>query len=248
MTGLFALAAILLLAFLAALLVAPLFDGKGKAPEVRLTRGIAVAYVVVASAATVYRVVEVAVAPNLDVSMPVEEFWPTMPPGSLLDGTTAQVVSGGFSQAYVQVQGLAASTRWLLGATALLQGIVAVVIGAAVLSMCNGYLKKTTFRPVLVKWFTVTAVVVLVCGLGWQIVEQIAGLQASSQVLGNSGSEWLNTDPPREDLHEIVGVPEAVYFAFTVNFWPVFAGLGLYATAQIFKRGQIMQKDLAGLV
>ena len=160
-----------------------------------------------------------------------------------MQGTTAQVISGGFTQALVEVQGLASSTRWLLGTTALLQGIVAILVGAAVISMCNGYLSKTTFRPVLVKWFTVTAAVIMVCGLGWQVTESIAGMQASVQVLGFDASQFRTDMTERADLRDIVGMPTPVYLEINLNFWPLWAGLGLFSVAQIFKRGLQMQKD-----
>ena len=206
------------------------------------------AYVVIAGASTIYRFVETLVAPSLQVKMPVEEFWPSIPPGASVQGTTAQVISGGFTQALVEVQGLATSTRWLLGTTALLQGIVAILVGAAVISMCNGYLSKTTFRPVLVKWFTVTAAVIVVCGLGWQVTESIAGMQASVQVLGFDASQFSTDVTERDDLRDIVGIPTPVYLEINLNFWPLWAGLGLFSTAQIFKRGLQMQKDTAGLI
>ncbi|MFF5791764.1 hypothetical protein ACFY5D_06935 [Paeniglutamicibacter sp. NPDC012692] len=248
MAGIIVPIALLLMAILAALLAAPLFDKKAKDAEVRLTRGIAVAYVVIAGASTIYGFAETLMAQSLQVKMPVEEFWPTLPPGASVQGATAQVVSGGFTQALVEVQGLATGTRWLLGTTTLLQGIAAIFVGAAVISMCNGYIGKTTFRPVLVKWFTVTAAVIMVCGLGWQITESVAGMQASAQVLGFDGSTWKADVTEREDLHEIVGIPKAVYLEINLNFWPLWAGLGLFSTAQIFKRGLQMQKDTAGLI
>lgn len=239
---------VVLVAIFAAVLAAPLFDKKTRGREVGLTRGVAVAYVVIAGASTIYGFAENLMAPSLLVKMPVEEFWPSLPPGASVQGTTAQVVSGGFTQALVEVQGLATGTRWLLGATTLLQGIAAIFVGAAVISMCNGYISKTTFRPVLVKWFTVTAAVIVVCGLGWQVTESIAGMQASTQVLGFDGSQFRTDATEREDLHEIVGIPRAVYLELNINFWPIWAGLGLFSTAQIFKRGLEMQKDTAGLI
>ena len=158
------------------------------------------------------------------------------------------MISGGFTQALVEVQGLAASTRWLLGTAALLQGIAAIFIGAAVISMCNGYISKTTFRPVLVKWFMVTAAVTVVCGMGWQVTESIAGMQASVQVLGFDASQFRTDVTERDDLRDIVGIPTPVYLENYLNFWPLWAGLGLFSTAQIFKRGLQMQKDTAGLI
>ena len=248
MVGIVVPIVLLLMAILAALLAVLFFGRKAKSSEVGLTRGIAIAYVVIAGASTIFRFAEILMAPSLEIRMPVEEFWPSLPPGASVEGATAQVVSGGFTQALVEVQGLAAGTRWLLGTTALLQGVAAIFIGAAVISMCNGYISKSTFRPVLVKWFTVTAVVIMVCGLGWQITESIAGMQASVQVLGFDGSQFGAVATEREDLRDITGIPTPVYLEINLNFWPIWAGLGLFSIAQIFKRGLQMQKDTAGLI
>lgn len=239
---------LLLVAFLGALLVAPYIDRRGKTPEVNLTRWVALVYIVLAAGGMVYRLLFIAMAPELQITMPVTEFWPKLPDNASIDGPTAQVVSGGVTQADVLVQGLTPSVRWLLGTAALLQGIVAIVVGAAVLNMCNGYLKRAAFRPALAKWFTVTAVVVVVCGLGWQILEDLAGYEASRQVLAHTAGMWDRNDTGREDLTDIFGAVMPAPFEIRVDFWPVFAGLGLFTTAQIFKRGFEMQKDTVGLV
>lgn len=240
--------AILLMAFLAALIVAPHLDRKGRIPEVRLTRWVAIVYVVIAGGATTYRLAEIATSPNLGISMPVQEFWPRIPASAGVEGPTAQVVSGGFTHALVEVQGLASGTRWLLGTGELLQGIAALFIGAAVISMCNGHLKNASFRPALVKWFSAAAVVIVVCGLAWQVLAGIAGQQASEQVLGVVGSHWDAANMGRESLNDIIGQLDPSRFELEVHFWPLWAGLGLFTTAQVFKRGLEMQKDTAGLV
>lgn len=238
----------LLIAFLGALLVAPYVDRRGKTPEVGLTRWVAIAYVVITAGATVYRLLEIAMSPSLRISMPVQEFWPRLPASAEVSGPTAQVVSGGFTQALVEVQGLASGTRWLLGTSELLQGVATIFIGAAVISMCNGHLKKASFRPVLVKWFSAAAGVIVVCGLAWQVLAGIAGLQASRQVLGVAGAQWDRASMGRETLNDIIGQLEPSAFDLEVSFWPLWAGLGLFTMAQIFKRGLKIQKDTAGLI
>ena len=242
------LVVLLLVALMLAMLAAPFFDRRGKTPEVGLTRGVAVVCLVIASATTLYRLIEIAMAPALEINMPVAEFWPALPASASIQGPTAQVVDGGFSNAVVEVQGLAAGTRWLLGSSVLLQGIAMVFIGAAVISMCNGYLKQAAFRPVLAKWFSAAAVVIVVCGLGWQVIDGIAGYQASQQVLWVQFSQWDSAAEGREDLNAILGQLRPADFAVYVNLWPIWAGLGLFTTAQVFKRGRELQKDTAGLI
>lgn len=243
-----ALLVVLFVAFLGALLVARGRSGKDGTPEVKLTRAVAIAYVVLAGGATILRVLQIAVDPILEVSLPVREFWPRLPAGAGVEGPTAQVVSGGFSLALVEVQGLEAGTRWLLAAGELLQGVAALFIGAAVISMCNGHLGNVGFRPALVKWFSAAAAVIVVCGLAWQVFDGLAALQASEQVLGVVGAHWDEAAGVRESLADITGQPEPVRFALEVDFWPLWAGLGLFTTAQVFKRGLEVQKDAAGLV
>lgn len=243
-----ALVTFLLVAFLLALLAARLLEGKLKTPGIGTTRAVAIVYVVIAAATTLYRLAEIAMSPSLEINMPVAEFWPVLPESASVQGPTAQVVGGGVTRALVEVQGLAASTRWLLGTGVLLQGVAAVFIGAAVFSMCNGYLRTTAFRPVAVKWFSAAALVIVVCGLGWQVTEGLAGYQASQEVLRAEFAQWDTEVVGRDDLNDIIGLLRPADFELFVNFWPIGAGLGLFATAQIFKRGLELQKETAGLI
>ncbi len=114
--------------------------------------------------------------------------------------------------------------------------------------MCNGHLKKAGFRPALIKWFSAAAVVIVVCGLAWQALEGIAGCRHPSRYWDLSGRAGMKLAWGRESLNDIFGQLEPSRFVFVVKFWPLGAGPGLFAAAQIFNRGLEMQKGTAGLI
>ncbi len=103
--------AILLLAFLGELFTAPFLNRRERTPEVGLARRVDIVHVVIAGGTTTHRVAGIALSPTPGIRMPVREFWPRLPASAGAEGPSAQVVSGGFTQALVEVQGLAPGTR-----------------------------------------------------------------------------------------------------------------------------------------
>lgn len=215
---------------------------------IKLTRLLAYLSIAVVLVVSTLQIVNLAASETLNLTIPVQRFWPALPESAIVSGQTAQIVGGGVTEATLDIQGLATVTRVLLGTSVVLQVVVTVFISAAVISLCNGHLKGTAFRSVMVKWFSATALVIIVCGLGWQILDDIAGYQASQQALGVDASQWEITGDVREELTQVIGQVQAANFSIEINFWPLWAGLALFATAQAFKRGNEIQKDLAGLI
>ncbi|WP_105036699.1 hypothetical protein [Cryobacterium aureum] len=78
------------------------------------------------------------------------------------------------------------------------------------------------FRPALTRGINLTATTIIVGGLGWQVCDAVAGGLASFQVLRATG--W------------------------TLDFWPIWVGLALFAVAAVFRYGQKLQRDFDELV
>lgn len=215
---------------------------------IKLTRTLAYIFIAIVLVVSIIQIVNLAFSDTLNLTIPVEMFWPAPPESVMTSAQTAQVVGGGVTQATVDIQGITAITRTLLVASVVLQGVLDVVICAAVISLCQGHLAGADFRPGLVKWFSLTATVVIVCGFGRQFLDAVAGYQASRQALGTHFTEWLPADDLPDDLTQIIGQIRAAEFELVVDLWPLWAGLVLFTAAQAFKRGSEIQKDLAGLV
>lgn len=214
---------------------------------VRVPRVIAIIYAVSSGIAALYGATSSILDGSVSLNLPVEQFWPTLPDGVHLTGATARVTGGGFSQAAVQVAGLAGAPRAWLAAGYLLQGAMGVVIGVVAAILCTSVIKQNPFRPVLIRGINLSASAVIVGGLGWQICSTVAGDLASAQVLGIDGWELDTTKVHWDDVRQIVGLP-GTGFQLTLDFWPLWVALALFAVSAVFRYGQRLQKDTEGLV
>ena len=214
---------------------------------VRVTRIIALAYAALTVMGTISSILPTLFADTVAVRLPVKPFWPSLPNTAEVTGTTAEVVGGGFDHALVSVAGLDTATRVWLASGDVLQGAMNVVIGVVVAVLCTSIIKENPFRPALTGSINLTATAIIVGGLGWQVCDAVAGGLAGSQVLRATG--W-SVDPAEidwMDIRQVVGLPMEGH-GWTLDFWPIWVGLALFAVAAVFRYGQKLQKDSDGLV
>lgn len=207
-----------------------------------ITRVLAALYTLVAAIGTVVVVLQDFLSENVSVSMPVNQFWPSLPATVKVDGVAAHIVGGGFSTAQVDVAGLDAAARTWLAAGALAQGSMTILVGVAVIVLCTGAIRQDPFRPALTRGIDQSAVAVMIGGLGWQICTAIAGGLVSAQVLGVSGWELDESKVHWTDIQEVIGLPESGH-QWSVDFWPVWVGLALFAVSAVIRHGQRLQKE-----
>lgn len=203
------------------------------------------------------------VAQAVNVTIPVETFWPGIYPWvEVQQGPSATVTSGGFSSADVSIEGLDTGTRVLLAGGHALQGATVAVLAVAVAVLCHRLLANEPFRPIVARSFIVGAIALMVGGIGWQICFETAGYQAAEQALRvtawssqqisitgstlnpgtDSGGTPLGTFDPLT-----TGLPQPSMDA-SIEFWPIFLGLALLAVAAAFRQSERMQRDTEGLV
>lgn len=213
----------------------------------RITRGIAILWAAASLIGTLNDALRKLYATTVGVNLPVEQFWPSLPTAAQVNGASADVVSGGFTQAMVQVTGLDVSARVWLASSDVLQGATNIIIGVVLAILCTSIIKQNPFRITLIRGINLMAITVIVGGLGWQICDAVAGSLASTQVLGING--WaLNREQLRwDDVNEVIGLPRAGN-DWSVDFWPIWVGLALLALAAAFRYGQRLQKDTDGLI
>lgn len=215
-------------------------SGKSDAAVLGTTSAVSVVVVVIAALGALVITVSALVDPQVAIAIPVEEHWPALPPGTRIEGPTAERVSGGFTSATVTVSGLSIGARisWALGQA--LAWIVPGAVAALVVLVCKRVRDGRPFAPVLARATMIVAVVVAVGGTASQVLGDVAGSMASHELL-----EWSGMVSSAEDAAEQLLEPALLV---TFPFWPIGAGLGLAALAVVLRRGRVLERDTEGLV
>ena len=184
---------------------------------------------------------------SVSLRLPVETFWPILPPGaSITGGPTAQVAGGGFISAQVSVSGLDGATRAWLAGSALLQGSTIIMIAIVVMTLCSTLLRNEPFQAAVTRGMRLLGFTVIVGGLGWQVCSGVGESLASSQVLPLGSAAFQNL-VTWDDNNMIIGSPQPTPH-LQVDFWPISVGLAMLVLAAAFRYGQRLQRDTAGLV
>lgn len=176
------------------------------------------------------------------ITVPVQEFWPQLPAGAEVGGTTATRAGGGFTSADLLIADLSLSARlcWAIALALgwLVPGAVAALIAVGCLRLRAG----RPFAPLLERVTMLTAVAVLVGGLLAEVLGDIAGSMAAREALAWTSASWTG------DLEDPSLVLPQPGFRIDLPLWPVGAGLGLAALATVFRHGRQLQHDTEGLV
>jgi hypothetical protein len=212
-----------------------------------ITRVVAALYTLGAAIGTVFVVFQDFLEESVSVSMPVSQFWPSLPATVKIDGVLAHVVGGGFSTAQVDVAGLDGAARIWLAAGAVAQGSMATLVGVAVIILCTGVIRQNPFRPALTRGINLSAIAVIVGGLGWQVCTAVAGGLVSAQVLAANSWELDESKVHWSDIRQVIGLPESGQ-QWSVDLWPVWVGLALFAVSAVIRYGERLQKETDGLI
>lgn len=184
-------------------------------------------------------------APDVAITIPVQTFWPQLPDGTELDGTTATRVSGGFTSAEVTLNGLAIGTRIMWAISQAVAWLVPGTIAALIALACARLRAGRPFAPSIASMASVTAVVVALGGLVAQVLGDIAGAAAAEQLLRWDGATYPDVTGIEDALQAWWPQPG---FEVTIPFWPIAAGLAFAALAAVFRYGSRLQRDTEGLV
>ncbi|GAA3777095.1 hypothetical protein GCM10022240_30670 [Microbacterium kribbense] len=133
--------------------------------------------------------VELLTAAQLQMTVPVRQFWPQLPDGMTLTtaaGMPARI-DGGFTSADLAVENVSEGARalWAIGQTlgVLVPAAIAVLIAIA----CFQLIRGRAFAPVVARMALVTAFVVLIGGVLAQALSEFAGSLVSNQLLSLNG-------------------------------------------------------------
>lgn len=219
--------------------------GRGESSVIRVTFWVALLWAGIAIIGALVTAVSTLVQNAVQITVPTAAYWPTLPEGAFVEGASATRISGGFTAADVVVEGLSAGARvcWAIGQA--LWWLVPGAVAAMVALSCFQLLRGRAFAPVLSRMSMVTAVVVSLGGIGAQVLSDIAGSMASSELLEYSGGGYEKV----AGIDDVLDAwwPDPV-FSVTLPFWPIAAGLAFAALAVILRNGTRLQRETEGLV
>ena len=180
-------------------------------------------------------------SPAVTMTVPVQQYWPLPMPGvEVTSGPTAEVDRRWLHHRRADprepepdrcASSGRAARRSAPSFLPPIAGLIALV--------CFQLLRGAAFAPVVARAAILTAGVVLVGGLGTQLLCDIAGSMASSEALNVISAEWTGY-PDDWDIY--TALPEPA-LAVSVDFWPIGAALGFAALAAVFRYGGVLQRD-----
>ena len=224
-------------------------DLKGTMPRtptpLRLTSFVAVAWAFVAALWTIFTVLTDLLASSIPAPLDVAPFWFKVNPTQKLDGISGLVTGGGYDHATFMISGLGMDARlWYAGANFVI-GFSSCVLGITLALLCNRVGRGVPFDRIVPRAFNVSGVTVLVGGFLWQIFNQIAGFRVIEETFHSNS--WMVGNTGSSGIHQgTVGWPSGST-SFDINFWPLAAGLALFAIAVVFRYGAQLARDRATL-
>lgn len=181
--------------------------------------------------------------PQVQMTVPVQSFWPTLSAGdaAIVGATGATRGGGGFTHADLAVDHVGAGARVLWATGQAVGVLVPAAIAALIAVACFQLLRGHAFAPVVARVALATAFVVLIGGILAPALSEFAGSLVSQDLLQNVGGAvpegW---DPEGFFPHPAMQV--------TIPLWPVGAAFGFAALAAVLKYGTQLQRDTEGLV
>lgn len=169
--------------------------------------------------------------------MPVSLEWPaTLPCEQAIpdEATTTALTCAHVTSADATIAMLSVGTRTVLALGEILGLVLAATPAVLLLVVCAQALKGAPFSRVVGRWLLISALLVLVAGLGAELVTSAGRALAAAEVL-----------PPPDSG---AAVTTTGIYRLTVPLWPVVAACALGALGVVFRRGAVLQRETEGLV
>ena len=168
--------------------------------------------------------------------MPVSLEWPEKLPCEqpFLPETPSGLVCAHVASADATIAMLSVGTRTVLALGEILGLVLAATPAVLLLVVCAQALNGSPFSRTVGRWLLIAAAVVLVAGLGAELVTSAGRALAAAEVL----------PPPESDA----AVTTTGIYRLTVPLWPVVAACALGALGAVFRRGAVLQRETDGLV
>ncbi|GAA5033758.1 hypothetical protein ACFQRL_15445 [Microbacterium fluvii] len=183
--------------------------------------------------------------PQVSITVPVQDYWPALPEGTVVEGMAATLQTGSFTSAQLLVEGLSTGARVGWAISQALWWLLPAAIAGMIAVACFQLLAGRPFAPVVARTAMFTGVVVAVGGVAAEMLGDVAGSIAGEEALRWSSAEY----------GEVAGIEDVLAawwpspaFDVTLPFWPIAAGLAFAALSAIFRYGAVLQRDSEGLV
>lgn len=222
-------------------------DRDDPSPVVRLTLWLAAIWAAASVVGALVVVLTTLLQPSIHITVPVQEFWPQLPDRVVIDGPTATRDGGGFLWADLMARDVSAGVRVTWAISQALAWVVPGTIAAMIAVACFQLLAGRAFAPVVARMAMITAIVVAAGGVAAQMLGDVAGSMAATELF------FVGASQSPADIDGIDDVlqawwPQPAGFALTLPFWPIAAGLAFAALAAILRYGSRLQRDTEGLV
>ncbi|WP_394279306.1 hypothetical protein [Microbacterium sp.] len=236
-----------LVATIAALALAARHSRRGDDPTtlVRATQIVGYVWAGASAIGAVVSLCAILLTPQVTITMPIQQFWPQLPAGVVIDGGTATRAAGGFESVTLTLDGLSVGARVTWAISEMLGWVISGALAALVAVACGSMRSGNAFAPVVARTASVAAVIVAGGGIVREILRGISGSMASAETFESTGGSW--TDIPGIESPFEAWIPQST-FLVEIPFWPIAAGLALAALAAIFRYGSRLQRDTEGLV
>jgi len=179
-------------------------------------------------------VVRTLTAPELAIELPIRLDTADLPCTESAASRSPELICAYATSAHATIAGLSVGTRLVIALGLVLAGIMMALPAAAVAVLCFESLRGRPFHRTIVRTFLVSAVIVLVAGIGGDLTTAIGQGMAAGEVL----------PPDAEERHALVSGG----YQLTVPLWPIGATLALAALAAVFRYGARLQRDTDLLV
>ena len=173
-------------------------------------------------------------------------------PGLILGEPSAIIVSGGADRATLTVTGLGWLSRILLATGSLVQVAATIVIALVVLRLARNVRAGTPFEG-LSSSLAQCAVILFLGALVWSVVGGIGSFIAGREALElhswsmADGTVGADIYPQSTADLSYFGWPEPALF-ISLPFWPLGVAAVLALLGAVFRTGERLQADTAGLV
>lgn len=218
---------------------------RGVDPLIGLTLSLSALWTLTAALAAAGALITTLTSREVQITVPVSTYWPQAPSGvEIQSGPTAAVEGGGFSEASLLLSGLSTAARLAWGIGTATGWLVSAALAALIALSCFQLLAGRAFTAVVSRTAAVTAAVVLVGGLGSQILCGIGGSMASAEALTVTAAR---ADGAGDGSDPMAWHPVPT-FAVQLDFWPIGAALALAALAALLRYGSRLQQETELLV
>jgi hypothetical protein len=193
----------------------------------------------------------------ISISVVTSQFWPKPPKGfNYESNASADYVSGGFSNAVVEVVGVSAGPRVMFAIAAILLTIVVVSIAQFVRRVFTAIELGSTLSRALVNNASFTGWIVLIAGTVSSLLNVIGNNFAQAELLGSQRSfgwdpsqdfnnPWATGDSMNSDGVYGFLMPNPQY---VIEFWPIAIAIGLLLIAKVIRRANKLEQEVEGLV